>query len=82
MQLTSKSSITMSYQQLAEGQRYQISAHFAQGVSVSATAQAIVVHRESDVVMPTRRVTCLSGASASAPSSRTSARLMNARHRR
>ncbi|WP_411978111.1 helix-turn-helix domain-containing protein, partial [Vibrio sp. 1078-1] len=40
-------SITMSYQQLGEGQRYLIPAHFAQGVSVSATAQAIVVHRST-----------------------------------
>ncbi|MFH5076649.1 hypothetical protein ACHHZ5_26685, partial [Citrobacter freundii complex sp. 2024EL-00223] len=39
----SKSSITMSYQQLTEGQRYQLSVLRAQGMSILATARAIGV---------------------------------------
>ena len=37
----------MSYQQLTEGQQYQLSALLAQGVSVCATARAIGVHRST-----------------------------------
>ncbi|WP_254052453.1 helix-turn-helix domain-containing protein, partial [Aeromonas caviae] len=42
-----ESSITMSYQQLTEGQRYQLSVLRAQGMSILATARAIGVHRST-----------------------------------
>ncbi len=51
----------MSYQQLTEGQRYQLSVLRAQGMSILATARAIGVHRStlyrSCVVTPGRRAT-------------------------
>ena len=37
----------MSYQQLTEGQRYQLSVLRAQGMSILATARAIGVHRST-----------------------------------
>ena len=38
----------MSYQQLTEGQRYQLSVLRAQGMSILATARAIGVHRSGN----------------------------------
>jgi IS30 family transposase len=42
-----KASITMSYQQLTEGKRYQISALHAQGCSVAEIATVVQVHRST-----------------------------------
>jgi len=47
----------MSYQQLTEGQRYQISALRAQRISVAAMAHPIGVHR-STVYRELRRNAC------------------------
>ncbi|MFM4865677.1 helix-turn-helix domain-containing protein, partial [Aeromonas caviae] len=47
LHLLSEFTITMSYQQLTEGQRYQLSVLRAQGMSILATARAIGVHRST-----------------------------------